>query len=70
MKRKQVLLLMTSLGIALILLSGVLFTNTYFCLFNKASCGMVEPFYAIPTAALGAILTAVGVLGMLRSRRL
>ena len=61
---------MLVLGIALILTSGVLFTNTYFCLFNKPSCGMVEPFYAIPAGLLGAAITILGAFGMSRRRRL
>jgi hypothetical protein len=60
---------MVILGIVLLLISGTLFANTYFCLFNKASCGMVEPFYAIPAGALGAVLAIAGAFGISRRRR-
>ncbi len=57
-----------TLGSLLLFVSAVLFTNGYFCIFNKASCGMVEPLIALPMALLGACLVVVGLFGIRHAR--
>ena len=61
--------LITAAGAILLLLSLMLFTNGYFCTFNKASCGMVEPLIALPVAVAGFVLLVAGLLGVRGSRR-
>ncbi len=51
-------------GIALLLLAALLFANGYLCIFNKASCGMVEPLLALPVVALGLFVGGGGLLAL------
>ena len=64
MARSTLSKLAIALGAFLLLVSVVLFTNGHFCIFNKASCGMVEPLIAIPVALLAACLVIAGFLGI------
>ncbi|GHA76706.1 hypothetical protein [Cognatilysobacter bugurensis] len=69
MARSTLPKLITAAGVILLLLSLVLFTNGYFCTFNKASCGMVEPLIGLPVALAGFVLLVVGLLGLRRNGR-
>ena len=69
MARSTLAKLITAAGVALLLGSLVLFTNGYFCTFNKLSCGMVEPFLGIPMAVAGFGLLAFGIWAMRQGRR-
>ena len=64
MARSTLSKLAIALGAFLLLVSVVLFTNGHFCIFNKVSCGMVEPLIAIPVALLAACLVIAGFLGI------
>ena len=50
------------IGVALLLLAGVLGANTYFCFFNKGACGMVEPLVAVVAMAIGCSVLAASFL--------
>lgn len=69
MARSTLAKLITAAGAILLLLSLVLFTNGYFCTFNKVSCGMVEPLIGLPLALAGFVCLVVGLLGLRRNRR-
>lgn len=69
MARSTLAKLITAVGVALLLGSLVLFTNGYFCTFNKLSCGMVEPFLGLPMALAGVALLAFGIWAMRNSQR-
>ena len=64
MSRSELAKTAIALGMALLLLAAVLFTNGHFCFFNKASCGMVEPLLALPALILGLVAILAGVLGI------
>ena len=64
MARSTLSKLAVALGAVLLMASVALLTNEYFCTFNKASCGMVEPLIAVPLAMLGAGLIIAGFLGI------
>jgi hypothetical protein len=56
------------IGLALLLLAALLFANGYLCLFNKASCGMVEPLLALPVVTLGFFVFGGGLLALRRGK--
>ncbi|MBF6023967.1 hypothetical protein [Lysobacter niastensis] len=41
--------------------AGILFSNSRLCLFNRASCGMVEPLLALPLTWLGICVLVAGI---------
>ncbi|MDR7132843.1 hypothetical protein J2X06_000027 [Lysobacter niastensis] len=49
------------IGSLLLVGAGLLFSNSYFCFFNQASCGMVEPLLALPVTWLGICFTTAGI---------
>jgi hypothetical protein len=50
------------IGVGLLAIAAVLFANSYLCLFNKASCGMVEPILAFYASLFGASFLGGGLL--------
>jgi hypothetical protein len=68
MARSTLSKLAIAVGTVLLLVAVVLFTNGYFCTFNKVSCGMVEPLIAVPVGVLGVSFAIAGLLGIRHGR--